>query len=455
MQSFTSELETDRRPPLSIPFAFFVSGSALLLTGGAVAGVAPLFLPIQASDVGTMHLLLAGWIGMTIMGAMIQFVPVWSGTALHSERLAIVSLWLVLVGVAGIVVVFMTRAYAWIPIPATILLGGFWSFAYLVFRTLPPIRTFDVTEGHFFVAISNVVLGTLLGWLLAADIEYGVLSWTPFGQGEVLVAHLTFTVFGFVLVTIVGALYQLAPMFTQSESGRLDTILVQVEMVSLPTGVILLALGRLFGVQLLARSATAMILVGTVGVAIFLLRHLRAARVDTSPMLRRYWIVGLSLGGWAILTVPSWLVNPLSYFVRFGSPRATHLLFIGVFTLTIVGTFYHVVPFIVWFEEYSDRLGYEPVPMIDDLYDSRIAAVEFWFLAGGLTILWVGEFVGASTTVLMIGGNVLGFGVILFAINMGLVVWRHRPETGREVLRTVRGDGIIRSRTPNTGREQS
>lgn len=229
-------------------------------------------------------------------------------------------------------------------------------------------------------------------------------------------------------------------MFTQFESRGIDALLVQVEMVSLPTGVFLLAAGRLFDVRVVAQGGAVMILAGVICVGIFLLRHLWGARVETSPLLRRYWLVAGSLLGWAILSIPGWLIDPTSYFVRFGSPRATHLLFIGVFTFTIVGTFYHVVPFIVWFEEYSDRLGYEQVPMIDELYDARIATVEFWFLAVGLAILWVGEFVGAPTIVLMIGGNVLGVGVILFAVNMALVVWRHRPGTATEVLRTLRGN---------------
>ncbi|MFB6132352.1 MAG: hypothetical protein ABEJ44_02965 [Halanaeroarchaeum sp.] len=439
MEPVTSDLETDQRPPLSIPFAFFATGAVLLLIGGGIAGIAPFFLPIRASDSGTIHLLMAGWVGMTIMGAMIQFVPVWSGTALHSERLAVYSLWMVLVGVAGTVGVFLFRAYGSFLLPATVLLGGFWTFAYLVGRTLPPIRSMDVTEGHFLLALVNVVLGTTMGWLLAMDVEYDVLAFLPVDSGNLLVAHLTMTIFGFVLVTIVGALYQLAPMFTQFDSNGVDATLVQVEMVSLPAGVYSLATGRLFDVGVLAQGGATMIVAGVVCVAIFLFRHLWGARVETNPLLRRYWLVAGSLFGWAILTVPSWLIDPTSYFVRFGSQRATHLLFIGVFTFTILGTFYHVVPFIVWFEEYSDRLGYEQVPMIDDMYDGRIAAVEFWFLAGGLAILWLGELVVAPTIVLMIGGNLLGVGVILFAINMGLVVWRHRPGTVREVFLTIRG----------------
>lgn len=439
MQPPNADLETEQQPPLSLPFAHFVTGAVLLLVGGGIAGIGPLILPMQASDSGTLHLLLAGWVGLTIMGAMVQFVPVWSGTSLYSERLSIASLWMVLVGVAGIVAIFLTSAYRWFPVSATVLLAGFWLFAYVIFRTLPPVRSMDITEAHFLAALINLLLGTLLGWLMATDIAYGILRDLPMQTINVLPAHLTLTVFGFISITIFGALFQLGPMFTQSESGRIDDYLAKIEMIAAPGGVILLATGRLFELELVARVGATAYLLGALCFSLYLFRRLWTAQVDFGPMLKRYWLVTLSLIGWVLLTAPEWVLDPLSYFVRFGSPRATHLLFIGVITFTIVGTFYHVVPFIIWFHRYSDLLGYEPVPMIDDLFDARLARLEFWLLFAGLAVLWVGEFLAAPTLVLMVGGNVLGLGVILFATNMGLVVWNHRPETGREVIAILFG----------------
>ncbi len=439
MQPPTGDLDTDRQPPLSLPFAHFVTGAALLLVGGGIAGVGPLLLPIRASSAGTLHLLLAGWIGLTIMGAMTQFVPVWSGTRLHSRRLSVASLWLVILGVSGVVTVFFTGAYAWFPVAATVLLAGFWAFVYNIVRTLPPVREFDITEAHFAVALASLVLATTLGWLLASDIAWHYLGGLAVDSFGLLMAHLTLTVFGFVLVTIVGALYQLAPMFTQSKPTALDDHLTHVEMVALPVGVLALATGRLLDLLVLAQFGGILVLLGLLLFAVFLLRRLWTAQVEMDAMLRRYWLVGLSLLGWGLLSIPAWLGNPLAHVVRFGSPRGTHLLFVGVFALTIVGTVYHVVPFIVWFHRYSDRLGYEPVPMIGDLYSERLARVEFWFLAVGLGTLWASELAGAPTWTLFVGGNVLGLGVLLFAVNMGLVVWRHRPETGREILTILRG----------------
>ncbi|MCU4716946.1 hypothetical protein [Halapricum hydrolyticum] len=436
MQQLSGDLDTDSQPPLAIPVAHFVVGVAILLLGGAIAGLGSFVPGIDPAGAGSLHLLLAGWIGLTIMGAMTQFVPVWSGTSLHSRQLSVASLWLVALGVAGLVAGFLFE-YAWLPIGGGVLLVGFWVFAYNIVRTLPDVRTFDITEGHFAFALASLLVATVLGWLLAADISVRLLGGL-IEPSRLLLAHLTLTVFGFVLATIVGALYQLAPMFTQAEKTTVDAHLAHVEMVSLPGGIALLAAGRLLGSTRVATIGGVVLLAGALAFSGFLARQLWRARVETGPLLRRYGLVTASLVGWIALTIPYWLGNPISVFTRFGGPTGTHLLFVGVFTLTIVGTFYHVVPFIVWYHRYSDRLGYESVPMVDDLYDDRIATVELWLLAAGLAGLWIGD-VLATTWVVVAGGNLLGVGVVLFGANMAGVVWRHRPETVREVLVTLLG----------------
>jgi hypothetical protein len=231
-------------------------------------------------------------------------------------------------------------------------------------------------------------------------------------------------------------------MFTQAEKTAVDAHLAHVEMVALPVGIGVLAAGRLFDARLVATVGGVLFLLGALAFAGFLGRQLWRARVEPGGLLRRYGLVTVSLVGWTVLTVPTWLRNPTSVFTRFGEPMVTHLLFVGVFTLTIVGTFYHVVPFIVWYHRYSGRLGYESVPMVDDLYDDRMERIEFWLLAVGLTGLWLGDLL-SSTPVIVVGGNLVGVAVLLFGTNMAGVVWRHRPETLREVVATLAGRSSI------------
>ncbi|MDY7083133.1 MAG: hypothetical protein SXQ77_12200, partial [Halobacteria archaeon] len=88
-------------------------------------------------------------------------------------------------------------------------------------------------------------------------------------------------------------------------------------------------------------------------------------------------------------------------------------MLVGVIGFTVWGTLYHIVPFIIWVHRYSDRLGLEEVPMVDDLYDARLAKLDFWLLVvGGVTTL-VGTSPGV-VSVVFAGGILTTAGVLVF-----------------------------------------
>ncbi len=114
MSAIPGNLDTAQQPPMTVPlrhfsvalgFLFAGVGVGILLTVGAVSGLGQL---------AHVHLLLAGWICITIMGAMTQFVPVWSGTDLYSRRLASVQLVLVTVGLTGFAFAFILGVFVWL-----------------------------------------------------------------------------------------------------------------------------------------------------------------------------------------------------------------------------------------------------------------------------------------------------------------------------------------------------
>ena len=211
------------------------------------------------------------------MGAMTQFVPVWSGMRLHSRRLAAAQLWLVAGGVAGLGVALIAGRYDLLAYPGATMLAGFWTFAYDVSRTLAGARPLDITERHFALALAFLLALTALGLALAV---------------------------GFV----------------------------------------------------------------------------------------------------------------------------------------VVGTLYHVVPFIVWEHRYSDRLGYERVPMIDNLYDDRLAAVDFAaFVAGTGALVAAGA--GAPAAVEVAGQVLVVLGSVAVAANLLGVVHVHGSRSFHAVLLGTRSSG--------------
>lgn len=434
MSAVPGELDTAQQPPMAVPLRHFVVALGLLVLGALVGlGLATGTLFGWAS-LAHVHLLLAGWVCVTIMGAMTQFVPVWSGTALHSRRLAAVQLWLVVVGLLGFAAGLFTGRVAVLPVFGAAMLLGFWVFVYNVGRTLATLDSFDVTERHFAFALGCFLVVTTLGYLLTADLVHPVFVHLPVARIDVVHAHATLAVFGAVLATVLGALYQLGTMFTQTELHGIDIPFRRFEAVGYPVGVVTLATGRLVESHVVAVAGGLLVLASLLGFSIVLGRRLYEARVPWTPMLSRYAVVAPAMATWALLTVPAWLRDPLSAAALFGAPGVVHLLVFGVVGVVVLGTLYHVVPFVVWVHRYSDLLGYEPVPMIDDLYSDRVAAADLGcFLTGG-ALLVVADWFALPAVVAAVGGGAVLCGTLLFVWNLLTVIREYGPHSLAEVL---------------------
>lgn len=427
-------IDTDQQPPMTVPLWHFLVGLGFLVLG-AVLGVGLLVdIPLAHARLVHVHLLLVGWVCVTIMGAMTQFVPVWSGIELHSRRLATWQLRLVVAGLLGFVTALSTSRPAWTLPFGLLMLAGFWTFVYNVFRTLPRAGEFDVTERHFAIALAFFLVVTALGPLLALNLTTGFLAHSGLTPQAILKTHATLAVFGAVLTTVLGALYQLGTMFTQTELHGIDIPLRYLEEATYPTGVVLLSAGRLLDVALVGTLGGLFVLTGLTAFAVVLARKLYEMQVAWTPMHRRYAVVSPALVLWAALTLPVWLREPLTASVLFGAESGRHLLFLGVVGFVVFGTLYHIVPFVVWVHRYSDQLGFENVPMVDDLYDDRIAAAEFLLLVAGMLTVTVWEFGFVSRSIGATGGALVVCGVVLFVTNVGLVVYRHSPHSLSELL---------------------
>jgi len=429
MSAVPRQVETDQQPPMAVPLRHFVVSLAFLLSGLGVGLLDALGVAPGLARLAHLHLLLVGWICVTIMGAMTQFVPVWSAVALYSRRLATAQLWLVAVGVAGLAGAFSLTVPAALIASGVITLLGFWVFAYNLGRTLWRVDSYDVTERHFAYALGFVLLVTLLGLSLAASYAIPLFDRVGLSRNGVVAAHATLGVFGAVLTTVIGALYQLATMFTRTEIRGVDAAIQRLERLAYPAGVLLLAGGRL------ARSAPAVRLGGFLlaaslfGVGVVLARRLHASGVERTPMLSRYWVVACSLVSWAPLAAAAWLRRPLDGTATFGAPGTAHLLAFGVVGFVVFGTLYHVVPFIVWEHRYSDRLGYEQVPMIDDLYSDRLATLDGTLLLAGLLALSADGLLGGPRPLVIVAGGVSVIGGLAFVCNVVLVLRNHSPES--------------------------
>ncbi|MFB6153609.1 MAG: hypothetical protein ABEJ27_05095 [Halodesulfurarchaeum sp.] len=436
MQRIAARVDTDQTPPLMIPVAHFVVATALLLGASAMAVVLLWSNGFHnPAATAVVHLLVAGWVGLTIKGAMIQFVPVWSGTNLRSRTLAVGTLWSATGGL-----LFLSAGLAlgprWLTLAgALLLLGGFWGFVGNLWLTLPPLREQDRTERFFLYALLSLLGGTVLGGLLVLT-RLGLLA-LPVGYSNLYLAHLTVTVFGFVVLTVFGALFQLAPMFTQSPDTAIEVVTGELTVWFYPVGLVGFTAGRLLDSFQVAFAGGLWMLIGAGAFGVFFIHQLLVSRVEWGPMLHRYLVSALSLLAWTVISLPAWTAAPLSRGAKFGSPIAIPLLFVGAVGFLILGTLYHIVPFVVWLDRYSDRLGFEQVPAVDDLFSDQLAQVELLLLASGLLVLTLYLLVGAPSWIAATGGTALLAGLLVFTTNMAGVVRNHYPGALEDLRATL------------------
>ena len=57
---------------------------------------------------------------------------------------------------------------------------------------------------------------------------------------------------------------------------------------------------------------------------------------------------------------------------------------LGVVSFAIIGMFYKIIPFLVWYGSYSRQIGLSKVPSLADLYSPRLQAVGYWTYVAGL-----------------------------------------------------------------------
>jgi len=438
MSVATAGLDTDRQPPMAIPLCHFVLGLAFLLLGGLVGIGRALGLVPGFEAAASAHLLVAGWVGLTIMGAMTQFVPVWSGVTLHSRRLARLQVALAAVGLVGLVLAFLTMRLALAIGFAALAVAGFWVFGYNLARTLARVERLDATEASFSLAIGCFAVATLLGGLLVVDVTTPVFG-SVLGRSAVIDAHVTLAVLGGVMLTVFGAIRQLITMFTGSEFDRSDRAILRVVTVAYPIGLAALVAGKLLSSQPPALVGGALVAAATVGYAVVLARTLARTTLPWKPLHSRYAVAILALGTWGLLAASTWLRDPLAPGTRFGPPGAFELLVFGGVGFVVLGTLYHVIPFIVWFHSYGDRLGLEAVPTIDDCYSDRLAAIEFPLITTGCAVVVIGASEVASPIDPAVGWVLLTGGFACFASNVTLVVLRHAPGSIVDLFRPSDG----------------
>lgn len=429
------------RVPLWLPMGFIFTGllSGLLLIGGLAA-----FLPhitywrLDPRLLTVVHLFTLGFGSATTLGALYQMAPVVLVTHLHSPRLGWLSLALFAPGAAVIISSFYTFYTPGLVGGATATVLGALVFGYNMGRTWQTSPEDSLTRRFLLPAIISFLLTLLIGFTIALTWRFG--GRTILGGVDLLGTHLFLGGAGWFSAIIIGVSYRLVGMFRlvhghDERFGKMILFILYAGVLAGAAGPFFGAAGRwLTGLGLLLMMVTA-----------FAYGH------DFNDLLKKslrppdIWLAQVPWAGGYFMFSTAAAVALYGYSQWSGSLLdagvTTRLVLAGamLFTLGWVGSMilallHKIVPFLVWYHRFSDKIGKEPVPLMKDLVDQKRGKLGFPLYHASLIAAAVSTGIGLPA----IAGGILVVTFAAYALLISdLVTLLMPPSSKKEELADV------------------
>ena len=94
-------------------------------------------------------------------------------------------------------------------------------------------------------------------------------------------------------------------------------------------------------------------------------------------------------------------------------------MLVGFFGFLIIGNFYKIIPFLIWFQIYSPLIEEQRVPMLHELLPSKLANLQWFYSTTRLILSSLGIFL--TNNQFFYGGIVLlSVGGVIFFLSQSL-----------------------------------
>lgn len=407
--------------PLMIPLPFLLTGvGAAAIFGLLAPWILPLALlaPNFPHVLALVHIVTLGWLTMTIMGASLQLVPVITVSSLRATALlrwqypvflcGVVCLisgfwwwqtWLLVTG--GTIIVLAVAHYV-------IVLG----ITFLRASIRPLTMSFLIASLLYLCLI--VSLGLTAAWNFVTGFLGGAIE-------QILLAHITLGVVGWLSCTLVGVSYTLGRLFLLAHAH--DDRWGKLIFIALNGGIGLLASGFLLSWTPPEWIGSGLLIGAAVGFAGDFWRMLKLRQRKRLEVTHYHSIAAIAyfvlvivagvvamLAGWG--TPPIWLTFGLAALV-------------GWLGQSTIGYLYKIVPFLIWSHRYGPLVGRQHVPLMREMIHERWAWISWWLINLSLPVM-IGAALWRQVIALQIASSGLALGLLLAASNLSLVAWHLR-----------------------------
>jgi hypothetical protein len=339
-------LRLDQAPPIHLPLRllltapwFGVVAAVVLMVSGGEALVSRWTPAVLAAT----HLIVIGFLGQAMCGALLQMLPVIGGAPVPAVSVvaALVHVWLA-AGAAVLAAGFLGAGPWALGLGGACAAFGFGVFLSATSIALARAQGAPATVLALRLAAFALVPTVLIGLILVAFLT-GWLRLPEFGAWVDL--HLAWGLFGWVGLLILGVAYQVVPMFhvTPSYPAALTRTLAPVLVGALITA----TLATLAGQPGIVRLALGTIAVGLGAFALVTLDlQRRRSRPRRDATLLHWWS---AMGAGCAAVVAWWGQAPDS--------MLGVLLLVGVGIGLPSGMLFKIVPFLCWFHLHQRQVS--------------------------------------------------------------------------------------------------
>lgn len=401
---------TSRSPAPDLPGRYLAAGLAAFI-------LFALGVPLLAGELvvtnddprvfALTHLGVLGWITMTIFGALYQLFPVALGGTVAAPRLGRWNFWVLLAGVAGFVPSFYAGWTPGVAIFGSLTVGGVLHFAFQLLRSYPSVREWHTMGYYLLAALVWLLLTIGFGLVYALNWQF---RWFDVSD-SLLAAHVHLGLAGWLGLTLMGVSYKLTELFSLAHGhGRALALanlgLWNLALLGLVAALLLAPAGPLVPAfaALLATSAALHVLD-----ILLVLRTRRRRQLGYEQWHTLASLASLLVAAGLGLVLASGHAPGRNWVVAYG-----YAAFAGWFGFAIVGRSYKILPFLSWLHRFSAVAGREPVPLLRELVDPRLAWTAFALLLAGFVGVLAG-LLAAQAALVAFAGWVYAGGTLLYA----------------------------------------
>lgn len=385
-------LSFGNNPPLSLPLRYFLTAplfAALAAAFLAWQGEAALLTRWSPLTLAITHLMVLGCLSMTMIGALLQMLPVVAGIEVPRTHAvgAVVHICLC-AGTLALAGAFWQESPALFRLAMALLLAGLMLFvgACTVAMWQYHLPGSGAVVAGIRLALAALVLTMILGGMLASVFAWPGLLQAPMQRLTDL--HAMWGMLGWVGLLMIAIAFQVVPMFMLTEpypkflTGAYSTwmfmLLVAASLSSSWSGP-----GAMLHAAFLMLLAVGYALFG--GATLYLLARRKRPRADPTTLFWRTAIVcllaALGLWFWRWLRPEAAPTN--------AAPLAIGVLLIAGFALSAIsGMLYKILPFLTWYHLQDLRAASNrKPPNINQIIPERHAQWQYGAHVAGLLLL--------------------------------------------------------------------